>query len=82
MSALLALLLSKIFLGGAVLSALYMAYRVFKESKIEAEVDEIEMGEMKNEDHVKSLSDSDVVNEVNNELSPNPTSNNSTKKPS
>jgi len=58
-------IISKIVFGSSLVLIIYIIYFEWKKSQIEAEEDEIEMGELENENTVKLQSDSDVADSIN-----------------
>jgi hypothetical protein len=55
--------------GGSVLLIIYLVYYEWKQARIESEEDEIEMGELKNEGIIESLSDAELVDMANQQSS-------------
>lgn len=51
--------------GGSLFLIIYIVYYEWKKSQIEAEEDEIEMGELEDENTIKLQSDSDAVDSIN-----------------
>lgn len=69
MSDTLLLILSKLVFGGSVILVIFLAYREYIITKLKAQRDELELGERINEDKVNNMSDSELVDSVNKELS-------------
>lgn len=77
------LIISKIIFYGSIVVIIYLVYWEWKKAKIKAEVDEIEMGEIKNENTVNSLTPDELVDLINSGIEPDGTqSSPTTKKPS
>ena len=76
------LILSKAVFGGSILLIVYLVYREWKLTKIDAEKAEIALGEKENEDRVKNLDPNQLVDLVNDDTSSSGTENSPpTKKP-
>lgn len=76
-------LVAKMVFYGSIALFIFTAYREWKKSQIEAEEDEIEMGELENENKVNSLTPDELIALINDGKEPDSTKNNSnTKKPS
>jgi hypothetical protein len=56
---------SKVVFGGSIALLIYIVYYEFKKSQFEAEQDEIEMGELENENAIDNSSDADVTDAIN-----------------
>lgn len=54
--------------GGSVVLVLYLFYYEWKQARIDAEQDEIEMGEMKDEGIIDALSDAELLDDLNKKL--------------
>lgn len=54
--------------GGSIILILYLVYYEWKQARIDAEQDEIEMGEMKNEGIIDSLSDAELTDSINKDV--------------
>jgi hypothetical protein len=58
-------IISKVVFGGSLILIIYLVYYEWKKSQIEAEEDEIEMGELENENTINSQSDSSTIDSIN-----------------
>ena len=73
--------LSKAVFGGSIILIIYLVYREWKISKIEAEQAEIKLGEKQDEDVVDSATDAAIIDLINKDIgSVNPSSNTPPKK--
>ena len=64
------ILLSKGAFIGSICLILYIIYFEWKSAKVNAEKNEIKLGEIENEDLVNSESDIDLIDSINKEFSP------------
>lgn len=74
------LIFSKLIFGGSIVLVVYLAYREYMINKFNAEKAKIQLEEKENEDIIKDLSESDLVDRVNEELSGQPKNSSTPKK--